>query len=36
MLKSDRFAKNDALIEIHRVLVQDGKLAMIWNVEDCE
>ena len=31
----DRFAHEEALAEIHRVLSPAGVFAMIWNVEDC-
>jgi SAM-dependent methyltransferase len=30
-----RFANQEALKEIRRVLKPGGKLAMIWNIEDC-
>lgn len=30
-----RFAHEEALREIHRVLVPGGVFGMIWNVEDC-
>lgn len=30
-----RFATNEALKEIYRVLIPGGNLGMIWNVEDC-
>lgn len=30
-----RFAHEEALEEIHRVLKPGGKLGIIWNVEDC-
>lgn len=30
-----RFANEDALREIYRVLTPGGVLGMIWNVEDC-
>jgi ubiquinone/menaquinone biosynthesis C-methylase UbiE len=36
ILRSFRFANMGALQEIHRVLKPGGKLAMIWNVDDCE
>lgn len=32
---SVRFAQNEALQEIHRVVVPGGVLGLIWNVEDC-
>jgi hypothetical protein len=33
--RSQRFAKEESLKEIHRVLKPGAKLGMIWNVEDC-
>ena len=39
MLKAQlhsRFAKAEALQEIHRVLIPGGTLGMIWNIEDCQ
>lgn len=33
--KNTRFAKEESLEEIRRVLKPGGKLAMIWNIEDC-
>lgn len=36
LLMPQRFAKEEALAEIYRVLKPGGKLAMIWNVEDCK
>lgn len=32
---SNRFANEEALTEIHRVLKPGGKVGMIWNIEDC-
>lgn len=31
----NRFANEEALTEIHRVLKPGGKVGMIWNIEDC-
>lgn len=33
---TSRFAKEEALAEIHRVLKPGAKLGMIWNVEGCK
>lgn len=30
-----RFANDEALREIYRVLTPGGVLGMIWNIEDC-
>ena len=30
-----RFANEESLEEIYRVLVPGGTLGMIWNIEDC-
>lgn len=31
-----RFATDEALREIHRVLKPGGVFGMIWNIDDCE
>ena len=31
-----RFATQEAVNEIHRVLKENAVLGMIWNVEDCK
>jgi hypothetical protein len=36
VLTAHRFAKEESLKEIHRVLKPGAKLGLIWNVEDCE
>lgn len=35
-LTAPRFAKEESLKEIHRVLKPGAKLGLVWNVEDCE
>ncbi len=35
ILIRSRFANNEALKEIYRVLASGGVLGMIWNIEDC-
>lgn len=32
----DRFATNEALDEIYRVLKEGAVFGMIWNIDDCE
>lgn len=32
----DRFATNEALDEIYRVLKEGTVFGMIWNIDDCE
>lgn len=32
----NRFATDEALREIHRVLKPGGTFGMIWNIDDCE
>lgn len=31
-----RFANDESLAEIRRVLKPEGYLGVIWNIEDCE
>ena len=34
-IDASRFANEQSLEEIYRVLVPGGNLGMIWNIEDC-
>lgn len=36
MNRFGRFANQEALDEIHRVLKPNAVLGMIWNIEDCK
>lgn len=36
MMTVARFATDEALAEIHRVLKPGGVFGMIWNIDECE
>lgn len=36
LIRYYRFANEESLREIHRVLIPGGSLGLIWNIESCK